>query len=72
VDKSQAMLHQPIKALGNYVVPLSLHPEVKVDVAVVVARSEEEAMLAAKEPEAEEVAAEEIVAEEAPETPEAE
>jgi large subunit ribosomal protein L9 len=77
VEKSQALLHQPIKALGSYVVPLSLHPEVKVDVAVVVARSEEEALLPAEEPEAEEapVAEEEApVAEEAPveEAPQAE
>ncbi len=63
VEKSQAQLNQPIKALGAYVVPLSLHPEVKVDVSVVVARSEEEAMQHAVETEADEAEAE---AEEAP------
>jgi len=60
-DKAQAQLNQPIKTLGNYPVPFALHPEVKVDVTIVVARSEEEAELAAK---AEAKAAEkEVVAE---------
>lgn len=44
LEKSQAMLNQPIKALGSYTVPFALHPDVKVDVAVVVARSTEEAL----------------------------
>jgi len=66
-DKAQAQLNQPIKVLGNYTCPISLHPEVKVDIAIVVARSEEEAELAAKkEAAAEEVAVEEVATEEAP------
>ncbi|MBN2752685.1 MAG: 50S ribosomal protein L9 [Rhodospirillaceae bacterium] len=48
VEKAQAQLNQPIKALGTYAVPFSLHPEVKIDVAVIVARSEEEAEIAAR------------------------
>lgn len=47
-DKAQAQLNQPIKTLGTYVIAVSLHPEVKVDVTIAVARSEEEAELAAK------------------------
>jgi len=67
VEKSQAMLNQPIKAIGSYAVPFSLHPEVKVDVAVVVARSAEEAERVAAAP-AEEPE-EEAAAEETPEAP---
>ena len=47
VEKSQAQMNQSIKTLGSYVVPFLLHAEVKVNVTVVVARSEEEAMLSA-------------------------
>lgn len=65
VEKTQAMLNQPIKAIGTYSVPFSLHPEVKVDVAVVVARSAEEAERAAAAP-AEEPE-EDAIVEEAPE-----
>jgi large subunit ribosomal protein L9 len=79
-DKAQAQLNQPIKALGSYTIPVSLHPEVKVDVEIVIARSEEEAELAARkaaeavaeEAPVEEVVAEEVVAEEAPAEAEAE
>ncbi len=74
-DKAQAQLNQPIKALGSYTIPVSLHPEVKVDVEIVVARSEEEAELAARkaaEAVAEEAPVEEVVAEEAPAEAEAE
>lgn len=48
VDKTAAHLNQPIKALGTYVVPFALHPEVKVSVDVMVARSLEEAERAQK------------------------
>ena len=43
VEKTAAHLNQPIKALGTYAVPFVLHPEVKVEVSVIVARSLEEA-----------------------------
>lgn len=43
VEKTAAHLHQPIKALGTYAVPFVLHPEVKVEISVIVARSLEEA-----------------------------
>lgn len=48
VEKTAAHLNQPIKALGTYVVPFALHPEVKVEVEVMVARSLEEAERAQK------------------------
>ncbi|SBW12476.1 50S ribosomal protein L9 [uncultured Alphaproteobacteria bacterium] len=60
VEKTAAHLHQPIKALGTYGVPFLLHPEVKVEVSVTVARSLEEAERAQK---AEAETAEEDVAE---------
>ncbi len=48
VEKTAAHLNQPIKALGTYAVPFALHPEVKVEVEVMVARSLEEAERAQK------------------------
>ncbi len=43
VSRSQVVLNAPIKAIGQYKVPLALHPEVEVSVTVTVARSEDEA-----------------------------
>ncbi|GEO17124.1 50S ribosomal protein L9 [Microvirga aerophila] len=43
VDRSQVVLNQPIKTLGLHNVPVSLHPEVEVQVTINVARSPEEA-----------------------------
>ena len=54
VEKTTAQLNQPIKSLGTYAVPFSLHPEVKIDVEVVVARSAEEAALAERDAPADE------------------
>ena len=43
VDRNQIVLNQPIKTLGLHAVPVSLHPEVEVEVTINVARSPEEA-----------------------------
>jgi len=43
VNRSQVALHAPIKLIGQYEVPIALHPEVEVIVLVNVARNEEEA-----------------------------
>ena len=43
VNRSQIALNTPIKAIGQYKVPLALHPEVETNITVVVARSEDEA-----------------------------
>ncbi len=43
VDRNQIVLNQPIKTLGLHTVPVSLHPEVEVQVTINVARSPEEA-----------------------------
>ncbi|HEX3859900.1 MAG TPA: 50S ribosomal protein L9 [Pseudolabrys sp.] len=43
VNRSQVLLNAPIKAIGQYKVPLTLHPEVEVTVTVIVARSADEA-----------------------------
>lgn len=43
VARSQVALNAPIKAIGQYKVPLALHPEVEVTVTVTVARSADEA-----------------------------
>ncbi len=43
VNRAQIILNAPIKAIGNYKVPVSLHPEVEVIVTVTVARSADEA-----------------------------
>lgn len=68
VEKTAAQLNQPIKTLGTYAVPFALHPEVKINVEVVIARSAEEAALAERDAaveEVEEVEAETEVADEA-------
>lgn len=43
VDRNQIVLNAPIKTLGLHTVPVSLHPEVEVQVTINVARSPEEA-----------------------------
>jgi large subunit ribosomal protein L9 len=48
IERSQVILHNPIKSLGLHPVLVSLHPEVKVTVTANVARSEEEAEIQAK------------------------
>lgn len=43
VNKSQIVIKTPIKTLGRHIVHVALHPEVHVDVSVLIAQSEEEA-----------------------------
>jgi large subunit ribosomal protein L9 len=43
VTRSQIVLNTPIKSIGQYKVPIALHPEVEVIVTINVARSAEEA-----------------------------
>jgi large subunit ribosomal protein L9 len=43
VARAQVALNAPIKAIGQFKVPLALHPEVEVSITVTVARSQEEA-----------------------------
>jgi len=43
VGRSQIVLNAPIKTIGQYKVPLALHPEVEISITVTVARSEDEA-----------------------------
>lgn len=43
ISRAQVALNAPIKAIGQYSVPLSLHPEVEIAITVIVARSAEEA-----------------------------
>ena len=43
VGRDQFVLNQPLKTLGLHTVPVSLHPEVEVIVAINIARSPEEA-----------------------------
>ncbi len=43
IARAQVALNAPIKAIGSYKVPLALHPEIEVAIAVTVARSQEEA-----------------------------
>jgi large subunit ribosomal protein L9 len=43
VGRSHIVLNAPIKTIGQYKVPLALHPEVEVSITVTVARSAEEA-----------------------------
>ncbi len=43
VSRTQVMLNAPIKSIGQYKVPLELHPDVEASVTVTVARSEAEA-----------------------------
>jgi large subunit ribosomal protein L9 len=43
INRSQVVLNAPIKLIGQYKVPIALHPEVETVVLVNVARNEEEA-----------------------------
>ena len=43
VNRSHIVLNAPIKTIGQYKVPLALHPEVEVAITVTVARSADEA-----------------------------
>ena len=43
VTRSHVVLNAPIKSIGQYKVPLELHPDVEVTVNIIVARSEAEA-----------------------------
>ena len=43
IDRSQIALNVPIKMIGMYKVPVTLHPEVEVTVSVTVARNADEA-----------------------------
>ena len=43
VERSQILLNAPIKAIGAYIVPVALHPEVHSMIKITVARTAEEA-----------------------------
>src|ERR1700731_3032911 len=43
VERSQVVLNMPIKMIGMYKIPVSLHPDVEVTVSLTVARSADEA-----------------------------
>ncbi|MEI8276816.1 MAG: 50S ribosomal protein L9, partial [Hyphomicrobiales bacterium] len=43
ITRTAVELNAPIKSIGQYKVPLALHPDVEVSVTVIVARSEAEA-----------------------------
>jgi len=48
INRSQVALNTPIKAIGQYKVPLTLHPEVETAITVIVARSADEAQRIAR------------------------
>jgi large subunit ribosomal protein L9 len=48
VSRSHVVLNAPIKSIGQYKVPLALHPDVEVGITVTVARSEAEAQRIAR------------------------
>ena len=43
INRSHVTLNTPIKTIGQYKVPLALHPDVEVSITVIVARSQAEA-----------------------------
>ena len=43
IVKGQIAINAPIKSIGQYKVPIALHPEIEVAVTVIVARSADEA-----------------------------
>lgn len=45
IAKSQVVIHHPIKALGQHIIQIALHPEVRVDLMITVAKSVDEAKL---------------------------
>ncbi len=71
MDRGQVDLNQAIKQLGQYTVPVKLHPEVSVDITVTVSRSKDQADIDAaaalleREEDAAEAIAQEQEAEEA-------
>jgi len=48
IDRHQVNISQAIKAIGLFTIPVILHPEVKVNITVNVARSEDEAAALAR------------------------
>jgi large subunit ribosomal protein L9 len=48
VGRSQIVLNAPIKTIGQYKVPLALHPEIEISITVTVARSADEAQRIAR------------------------
>ena len=62
VDKKQVILQAPIKELGLHTVTVRLHPEVDAEIALNVARSQEEAELQASGKSIQELAVEEEAA----------
>ena len=48
IERSQVELDKPIKALGEHKIKIHLHPEVVVEISVLIARSAEEAEFLAK------------------------
>jgi large subunit ribosomal protein L9 len=48
INRSQVALNTPIKAIGQYKVPLALHPDVETNITVIVARSADEAQRIAR------------------------
>ncbi len=48
ISRSHVTLNTPIKSIGQYKVPLDLHPEIEASITVVVARSEAEAVRIAR------------------------
>ncbi len=65
IERRRIELHEPIKALGSYTVPVHIYRDLKVDVTVHVVRPGEQPGQAEAEPSADEVTA---VAEESAET----
>lgn len=43
VSREQIVLHKPVKTLGLHTIPVTLHPEVEVEITLNIARSPEEA-----------------------------
>ena len=43
IDKKKIALPNPIRSLGNYAVPIKLHPEITASLQVTVAKEEEAA-----------------------------
>jgi len=48
IDRNQVSISQAIKAIGQFTIPVVLHPEVKVNITITVARSEDEAQRLAR------------------------
>lgn len=48
IDRHQVNISQAIKAIGIFTIPITLHPEVRINISVNVARSEDEAAALAR------------------------